>query len=87
MKRKLITLLIILVCFLLESSFFHRLSFASVKPNLLIVVTSSFGFMRGKKEGMCRTVGRSVLGKCIRLQYAFICCDRLHERFVQENVL
>ena len=52
MKRKLITLLIILVCFLLESSFFHRLSFASVKPNLLIVVTSSFGFMRGKKEGM-----------------------------------
>ena len=52
MKRKLITLLIILVCFLLESSVFHRLSFASVKPNLLIVVTSSFGFMRGKKEGM-----------------------------------
>ncbi len=52
MKRKLITLLIILVCFLLESSVFHRLSFATIKPNLLIVVTSSFGFMRGKKEGL-----------------------------------
>lgn len=52
MKRKLITLLIILICFLVESSVFHRLSFASIKPNLLIVVTSSFGFMRGKKEGL-----------------------------------
>lgn len=52
MKRKLITLLVILICFLMESSVFHSLSFASVKPNLLIVVTSSFGFMRGKKEGM-----------------------------------
>ncbi len=52
MKRKLITFLIILICFLLEGSVFHRLSFAGIKPNLLIIVTSSFGFMRGKKEGM-----------------------------------
>lgn len=52
MKRKLITTMIILVCFLLQSTVFHYLSFASVKPNLLIIVTSSFGFMRGKKEGM-----------------------------------
>jgi rod shape-determining protein MreD len=28
------------------------LSIASISPNLLIVVTSSFGFMRGRKEGM-----------------------------------
>lgn len=55
MKRKLITFLIILLCFLLESTIFSRLSFASVKPNLLIIVTASFGFMRGKKTGM--TVG------------------------------
>ncbi|MCF2683336.1 rod shape-determining protein MreD [Faecalicatena contorta] len=52
MKRKLITIIIITVCFLLECTVFHRLSFASVKPNLLIIITSSFGFMRGKKEGM-----------------------------------
>lgn len=52
MKRKLITFVIIIICFLLESSVFHYLSFASIKPNLLIIVTSSFGFMRGKKEGM-----------------------------------
>lgn len=52
MKRKIITFLIILVCFLLEGSLFQHLSFASIKPNLLIIVTSAFGFMRGKKEGM-----------------------------------
>lgn len=52
MKRKIITVCIILICFLLESTVFPSLSFASVTPNLMIIVTSSFGFMRGKKEGM-----------------------------------
>ena len=52
MKRKFITFMIILICFLLESTIFRKLDFASICPNLLIIVTSSFGFMRGKKEGM-----------------------------------
>ena len=52
MKRKIVTIAIILVCFLLESTVFQGLALGSVTPNLLIVVTSSFGFMRGKKEGM-----------------------------------
>ena len=55
MKRKIVTGLIILVCFLLESTIFHKLTFASISPNLMIIVVSSFGFMRGKKTGM--TVG------------------------------
>lgn len=52
MRRKLAVFLIITVCFLLQSTLFQSLSFASISPNLLIVVTSSFGFMRGRKEGM-----------------------------------
>lgn len=52
MKRKLAVFLIITVCFLLQSTLFQSLAFASISPNLLIVVTSSFGFMRGRKEGM-----------------------------------
>ena len=55
MKRKIVTGLIILICFLLESTIFHKLTFASISPNLMIIVVSSFGFMRGKKTGM--TVG------------------------------
>ena len=50
-----ITGLIVLVCFLLESTVFHKLTFASISPNLMIIVVSSFGFMRGQKTGM--TVG------------------------------
>lgn len=52
MKRKIAVTIIIAVCFLLQSTLFQRLSFASISPNLLIIVTSAFGFMRGKKEGI-----------------------------------
>ena len=55
MKRKVITFFIILICFLLESTVFYKLRFASICPNLMIITTASFGFMRGKKNGM--TVG------------------------------
>ncbi len=52
MKRKIVTVCIIIICFILECTVFQSMSLASVSPNLLIVVTSSFGFMRGKREGM-----------------------------------
>lgn len=52
LKRICICAVIILVCFLLETTIFQKLALASIVPNLLIVVTSSFGFMRGKKEGL-----------------------------------
>ncbi len=52
MKRKIVITVIILVCFLLQSTVFKTLSLGSISPNLMIIVTSSFGFMRGKKEGL-----------------------------------
>lgn len=52
MRRKITVFFIIVVCFLLQTTLFQALSFASIAPNLLIVVVSSFGFMRGRKEGM-----------------------------------
>lgn len=52
MKRKIITFCIIIICFLLQSTVFSKLTFASIRPNLMIIVVSSFGFMRGKKTGM-----------------------------------
>ncbi|MDY5845106.1 MAG: rod shape-determining protein MreD [Bariatricus sp.] len=51
-KRITVCAVIILSCFLLETTLFQHLALASVIPNLLIVVTSSFGFMRGRKEGL-----------------------------------
>ncbi len=52
MRRKLSVSIIIIICFLLQSTLFQTLAFADISPNLLIVVTAAFGFMRGKKEGM-----------------------------------
>ncbi len=52
MKRKIVMTLLIIVCFCLQCTLFRYLTFASIGPNLLIVLTSSIGFMRGKKEGL-----------------------------------
>lgn len=52
MRRKIVLFIIIAVCFLLQSTVFQVLSFANITPNLMIIVVSAFGFMRGRKEGM-----------------------------------
>ena len=52
MRRKIVLAITIIVCFLLQCTVFKALSIASISPNLLIVVVASFGFMRGRKEGM-----------------------------------
>lgn len=52
MRRKIVECIIIIICFLLQSTVFQALSIASISPNLLVVVVASFGFMRGRKEGM-----------------------------------
>lgn len=50
--RKVIVAIFIIVCFVLQCSVFDSLSFAGIIPNLMIVLTASFGFMRGEKEGL-----------------------------------
>ncbi|MCC8141343.1 MAG: rod shape-determining protein MreD [Lachnospiraceae bacterium] len=52
MRRIIVTAVIIVVCFLLQCTVFQTLAIGSISPNLLIVVTASFGFMRGHKEGL-----------------------------------
>lgn len=51
-KRIITIAILIIFCFLLQTSVFSRLELAGVTPNLLLILTASFGFMRGKKEGM-----------------------------------
>ena len=52
MKRRIVVLLIIIVGFLLQSTVFQTLSIGSITPNPMVIIVSSFGFMRGKKEGL-----------------------------------
>ena len=45
-------ILVILFSFILQTTVFQTLSFGGISPNLLIIVTASYGFMFGKKYGM-----------------------------------
>lgn len=52
MLRKIIVFILILICFILQSSVFPFLPFGEIVPNLMIILTASFGFMRGENEGI-----------------------------------
>ena len=52
MKRFLHYLVIVLLAFLLQNNVFATSALIDATPNLLLIVTFSFGFIRGKKEGM-----------------------------------
>lgn len=52
MKRHIVVAFLIFICFLLQCTVFRALSFGGIVPNLLIVITASFGFMRGEKSGL-----------------------------------
>lgn len=52
MKRVIVTAFFIFICFLMQCTVFRELAFGGIVPNLLIVLTASFGFMRGEKTGL-----------------------------------
>ncbi|MGL6199452.1 MAG: rod shape-determining protein MreD [Lachnospiraceae bacterium] len=51
-KRKIAYAVLIIIGFLLESMLFPHIALASITPNLMLIITASIGFMRGKQEGM-----------------------------------
>ena len=52
MLRKIVVTVFIIVCFVLQCSVFDAIAFAGIIPNLMIILTSSFGFMRGEEDGL-----------------------------------
>lgn len=50
--RKIVIAVFIAICFILQCSVFSQLAFAGIIPNLMIILTSSFGFMNGEKDGL-----------------------------------
>ena len=52
MLRKIVVFLLVILGFLLQGTVFSGISMGGIVPNILIILTSSFGFMRGKNEGM-----------------------------------
>ncbi len=52
MKRRAVMCILILVCTLLQCTVFQIFAIASIRPNILLILTVSFGLMRGKKSGL-----------------------------------
>lgn len=52
MKRKITLAALIISCYLLQTTVFRALEMGQVAPNILLVLTISFGFMQGKKQGI-----------------------------------
>ena len=52
MLRRIVVFIMIIVAYLLQTTLFKAISIAGIVPNILIILTSAFGFMRGKNEGM-----------------------------------
>ena len=52
MRRSFVILLLIIISFLLQSVIFSYHNVRGIAPNLLLIVTMSFGIMRGRREGL-----------------------------------
>ena len=52
MRRFIVSFLLVISCFVLQSTVFKSIAFGGIIPNLMIVLTASFGFMRGEKAGI-----------------------------------
>lgn len=52
MLRKVTVVLMVILAFVLQGSVLSRIPLGGIVPNLLIIITSSVGFMRGKTEGL-----------------------------------
>lgn len=96
MRRKVTVFIIIIICYLLQTTVFSALSFASISPNLMIILVSAFGFMRGKKEGLyigffCGLIldifGGSILGfYALLYMYIGYCNGYFRKMFYPEDI-
>ena len=52
MRRRIVMTLLILGCFLLQSTVWNIFPFSNFKPNLLLILVISFAFVHGKRSGI-----------------------------------
>ncbi len=50
--KRVVQILLIFICFLLQCTLFQSIAFAGIVPNLMVIVTSIYGFVEGRSDGM-----------------------------------
>lgn len=96
MRRNIVTALFVFAFFLLQSTLFQSVTLGGVAPNLLIILTSAYGFMCGKKHGLmvgffCGLLYDIFFGQVVgfyALIYMYIgfCNGFFHEFFFKEDI-
>ncbi|MCL2864300.1 MAG: rod shape-determining protein MreD [Lachnospiraceae bacterium] len=61
LKRFFIGVALVLAVVLIQTTVLNLIAIANIRPNLIIILTASFGFMRGSKEGMFVGFGAGLL--------------------------
>ena len=61
MKKILINMILIVIAFTIQNCVFPLIPFFSASPNLLLILTFSFGFMGGQRAGMLYGVLAGIL--------------------------
>lgn len=51
-KKRISMFFLVVGCFILQNTVLKELELGAVSPNLLLIITASFGFIGGRKEGM-----------------------------------
>lgn len=75
-RKKIVAVIVILLAFVLQTTVFQAIALADVVPNLLLIVTITFAYLRGRTSGqiigfICGIMLDMMYGSVIGL-YAFI---------------
>lgn len=66
MKRFIVYILLVLICFLCQTTIFQWLALADIVPNVLVILVVSIGYMRGQNEAMLTGI---LCGLCMDFMY------------------
>ncbi len=96
MKRFLIAFALIIISFLFQSTVFQWISFGGIVPNVLIILTVTYGMMRGDRTGLLVGLFSGLLmdiffGSFIGLNaliimYIGYLCGKFHQIFYPEDI-
>ena len=91
-KQILLNILLILLAFTVQNCVFPLLPFLAATPNLLLILTFSFGFIHGRNAGMFYGVfiwsaAGSFLQRAIWLLYADLRIHWLFQRYFYQILL
>lgn len=96
MRRNIITGILIFVAFVLQSTLIQAVSLGGISPDIMMILTVSYGFIRGKKNGLVTGFCSGILvdiffGNVLgfyALVYMYIgyLNGLLHETFFKEDI-